>query len=547
MGISGPDGPLREAMPRNRLRDAYITRLGGYLGRGLLDHALPFLRAARSSPNLLPADGRDAHPASPALEHAVAVPQALFGDRAADPERPRLWWERPGFGLMYQVEARPDWQWQRNFDAFNFELRGDEGELCFDGPYPRVPEWVEFSRQVNADYHLLQAKWHDGICWWDTRYTDWKTPTDYCLEFAEESRRSGIPFGFYYSAVFDHNPDFDAIQPLRRSTPSFLAMRGDARAQLRHALGFTQVARLLFWWMRRRLARQGIEVVPPKPWFDRFSLREFEPNPARYVGYLLDQLEELCEGYRPDALWIDWYDDAGAAASEEIMEAMREHHPDVALAFNQSLHYDLPWAHYLSGEAHGVRDAWRQVRRLRNMCRSWELVAPAAANWDAPQPRANPVENAVIAAIVMAAGGKVNFGVASEMDGTLRPDVMKQLETLGDWYRARRSLFWDAEPARGDGELPAGLSLDRKSHRALHTRQGRDALLHIFDLDARGDAPSEPLVVELADAQWPHIERAVLEPSQETVWVDLRPDGVRFEIPPALQDPVDTIVRIEFE
>jgi hypothetical protein len=107
------------------------------------------------------------------------------------------------------------------------------------------------------------------------------------------------------------------------------------------------------------------------------------------------------------------------------MDFMRERYPQVVLTFNSSILEDLRWSHYVCFETHGIKQTWAQVKQYRNWKRPWELVSPAAANWDAPQPKRNQVENALTAAIIMAAGGKVNFGIASEMDGSFHPEVVK--------------------------------------------------------------------------------------------------------------------------
>ena len=514
------------------IRSFYVRRLYGYLLRGLVDNALPLVvgelrNARRRQPN------------TALLEH-------LFGVAAGDPDRPRRWWERPGLGLMFQIEARPGWSWQRNFDRFNDSLKGPDGSLQFSGPFPRMAEWVALSRRIGCDYHMYQAKWHDGICNWDTQHTLWKTPVDYCREFADESRAAGIPHGFYYSVVFDHNPDFDDIQPLRRSTGSHLAMRGGKRAALRKSLGFTQVARLLFGARNREIARTGARIHRPAPHFDEFELNDFTYDRERYVRYVLAQLEELCGGYGAELVWADWFGARGDAMSDEIMAFMQERYPRVALTFNISLMYRPRWAHYLCSEAHGVASTWKQVSRYRRLRVSWELVSPAALHWDVPQPRPNPVANALVAAMIMAAGGKVNFGVASEMDGSLCPEVVAQLEALGEWYGSRKSLFVDAVPMRCTGTGIPGVRIRGRGGRFRHlgTEHGGDRLIHVFDLLAKGRPAELPVRIGFAGPEWENVGEIRLEPSGRRLEIEERRRGLAVEIPAESIDLVDTILRV---
>ncbi len=117
------------------------------------------------------------------------------------------WWQKSGLGIMYQIEARPGWFWNRNYDKFNASMMDENGNLNFNGPFCKMKKWVEFSKKVGVDYHIFEVKWHDGICYWDTKFTKWKTPEDYVKVFSEESKKAGIPYLYYYSSIFDHNPE----------------------------------------------------------------------------------------------------------------------------------------------------------------------------------------------------------------------------------------------------------------------------------------------------------------------------------------------------
>ena len=50
----------------------------------------------------------------------------------------KQWWEKPGLSIMYQIEARPGWFWNRNYDKFNASMRDDEGNINFNGPYCKM-------------------------------------------------------------------------------------------------------------------------------------------------------------------------------------------------------------------------------------------------------------------------------------------------------------------------------------------------------------------------------------------------------------------------
>ena len=195
----------------------------------------------------------------------------------------RAWWQKPGLGVMYQIEFRPGWRWQRNWNKFNASMKDEHGRFNFNGPYCRIDEWIELSREIGVDYHIFEVKWHDGICWFNTSLTDWKTPTDYASQFVEGSRKAGIPFMFYYSSIIDHNPKFQSIIPMNSITSSFPRMRG-----------------------------------------------------SEYGKYLEGQMREIIDQYDPDGLWLDWYTMGVHPSENVVMDFLHDYSPKTVVTFNNT-------------------------------------------------------------------------------------------------------------------------------------------------------------------------------------------------------------------
>jgi hypothetical protein len=105
----------------------------------------------------------------------------------------------------------------------------------------------------------------------------WKWDRDY-VAFNRSMQHHDGAFAFWYSAVFDHNPQFDAIQPDRTTTPSFVGEQEE------------------------------------------------------YRRYLLRHYGELIGTYQPDAMTFDWYWPDGS--SEVTVETFRSRYPDVVVTFN---------------------------------------------------------------------------------------------------------------------------------------------------------------------------------------------------------------------
>ena len=413
-----------------------------------------------------------------------------------------LWWRKPGIGLMYQVEYRPGWQWSRDFDEFNRSMMDAAGNLAFDGPFCRVEEWVRLSVEVGVDYHIMEIKWHDGICYFDTRLTEWKTGTDYAGQFAEASRRAGIPFMYYYSSIFDHNPQFDAIQPSGKTT-SFIG-------------------------------------IPPDPVYDE---------------YLRGQYAEIMEQYRPDGMWIDWY--WPDSPTNTTIEFFHENYPDLVLAFNAA--NLLPGSYsridYTSGEGHDLDGSylrilkeesglaaafsstwkWASLNR-RAFAHQWELIAPAGRWWQDPRMRDDPYDLVRMAAITMACGGLHCTGVTAQMDGSVHPEQVEQMRMLGEWYGPRRGIFAEAVPLRYARREPPGVKVSPRSVRAIACRRDGDLVLHLINMDGA----TRPIQLELHGKPWDGVKRAFLEPSGE----ELEIAGGAALIKRDSVDPVDTIIRL---
>jgi len=439
---------------------------------------------------------------------------AFFSARMIDPcERApgTEWWQRPGWGIMYQIEFRPGWDWDRDYQEFNPSMMDNEGRFRFNGPWCKVEEWVELSREVGVDFHVMELKWHDGICYFDTALTDWKSDEDYAETFSRLSREAGIPFIFYYSSVFDHNPMFDHVQPNRRGT---------------------------------------------------FSVIGFGGCPE-YEDYLRGQYREIAEQYRPDGMWIDWYW-PGDAATETTIDFFREDYPQVVLGFNLSNYFPASYRRmdYTIGEAHELDGPLVKLRRTGRMftpviCSAWkwaalgrmmmdhpwEIIAPAGRWWQDPAMRDDPNELVRIAAIIMACGGRFSLGATARMDGSIEPDQVEQLRVLGRWIAPRRLLFSDAAPMRYRGVRPPGVKVYPGGMKAITTRLGDDVLLHLINMDGA----AKRINITMQGKRWETVSKAYIEPGRRELPIARSGYGIHITIDPHDVDTADTILRLKLQ
>lgn len=416
------------------------------------------------------------------------------------------WWACPGIGVMYQIEYRPGMDWDRNYDDFNRSMKDERGNLKFNGPFCRVEEWVALSKRVGVDYHIFETKWHDGICYFDTALTDWKTEVDYTKIFAQESKREKIPFLYYYSAIFDHNPMFDDIQPHPERTMSFLG------------------------------------------------------NNKRYMDFAIAQISEIMDKYSPDGMWVDWcWPDL---LTVEIVKMFKLRYPGRVLTFNASNY--LPWAHrrltYTSGEAHDLNgpyirffkidgrtafafsSAWKWSNLNRRLFdQPWELVGPAGKWWQDPTLRDDPLDLLRIAAVVLSCGGKFCAGATSKLDGSIYEDQVKQLEMLGKWYVDRKEYYRHASPLRYRTSEPRFITVSGSGFRKIAARMGRDVLIHLINVKGL----SMNLKVDVRKIEWNRVKEVFLAPSGNALKLRKTSRGIAVEIPEDMVDPVDTILILK--
>jgi len=428
----------------------------------------------------------------------------LISSNAGVEDARKAWWQKPGLGIQYQIEQRPGWEWGRDFVKFNQSMMDEEGNFKFNGSFCKVSDWIMLSQKVAVDYHIMEIKWHDGICYFNTRLTNWKTPMDYAGQFAEQSLKAGIPFMYYYSTIFDHNPMFDKIQPNRHSTLSLIG------------------------------------TVPGNV----------------YTDYLGAQFSEIIDQYQPDGLWLDWY--TPDKSTYFTIKYLREHYPELIITFNNSNTFPDSYKKldYTSSEAHGLNqvrpnfnsltefatslngNGWKIANNFRQKFdQPWELISPAGQNWQITELRPDLKILARISAMVMANGGKSVIGVGTELSGQVMPDHIKQVEYIGEWYKPRKHLFTEATALKYKGDHPPGVSGYSRDFGAVVSKLGNDTLLHLIKFSSA----QTPLTLKFKGELWDAAKKAYLEPKHQEISFS----NNQISLSQNQIDQIDTILRFE--
>jgi len=239
--------------------------------------ALALLLSSCTAPPARAADHEEVLPQPPA---AGAIARTYAETPARRDERMK-WWREARYGMFihWGIYAQPAGVWKGQVvdpkhgsewiqcDALLSRAEYEPLARTFNPVRFDAAQWVQLARQAGMKYMVITSKHHDGFCMYDTKLSDYsivrRSPygKDPMGALADECKKAGIRFGFYYSQLDWHHP----------------AQQNNPKHEGRKAYRFN--------------------AVTDKP---------------AYVAFLKGQLRELIENYDPavlffDGEWTDWW------------------------------------------------------------------------------------------------------------------------------------------------------------------------------------------------------------------------------------------------
>jgi alpha-L-fucosidase len=220
--------------------------------------------------------------------------------RAAHDAR-MAWWREARFGMfvhwgLYAVPAG-EYQGRRSKDIGEWIMswanipRADYERFAaqFNPVKFDAAAWVRTAKNAGMKYIVITSKHHDGFSMFDSDVSDYtivkSTPyhRDPMRALADEARRQGLKFAFYYSIMDWHHPSQYVDVPGKDPTA------GDHQTKM----------------------RDGQKPV--------------------YVAYMKAQLRELITKYDPAVLWFDgeWVNWWTEADGEDLYAYVRQLKPDI--------------------------------------------------------------------------------------------------------------------------------------------------------------------------------------------------------------------------
>jgi hypothetical protein len=313
--------------------------------------------------------------------------------------------------------------------------------------------WVRDFKEVGAEYVIFYDKWIDGLVFHDTKTTGYKTKRDFVGELAAACQRHQLRLVFYFNAVSDGNPEYDAWATRdRQGKPIVFAPMWPTRYQTLHS-PFREKA---LAQARELLTRYGpIDGI----WHDIFNERLDTSSPWVAAGYekMYGEKFEKASGARLaefDARTLaDWLDRLEAIRREAKQDRC-------IYTSNGSGGWFLAsgvWTRHVGARLDYLMDEGHSFDRNDALARmAWVLPKPYEVNfllnssWFTPLGDAPPshlTEKQVLAAsaVVVCRGASVNFALTPGHDGRFGEDL-DRAKAAGRWFQSVRSYLADAQP-----------------------------------------------------------------------------------------------------
>lgn len=348
-----------------------------------------------------------------ALIGAILHPEARAEDNSGNRAQ---WWNEARFGMfihwgLYAYHGG-DWRGKTYENAAEWLMFTAKIPSVEYRPFTRrfnpaqynPADWVRVAKEAGMKYIVITSKHHDGFSLFESEATDYdiaSTPygKDLLKPLAEECRKQGLRFGFYYSILDWDHPDY-----LPRGPES------------------------------------------PRPWDDRSTEGA---DLGRYMEFVKSQLKELLTNYGPiDILWFDggWEHKPEEIDAEGLVKYIRALQPDILINNRLGIPEDFETPEQKIPPT-GIPD--KNWEACMTMNTSWGYKK-SDDNWKSTE---QLVRNLVD---ISSKGGNFLLNVGPKADGTFPAESIERLAEVGAWmakngesiYGTAASPFSDLEGAR---------------------------------------------------------------------------------------------------
>jgi len=449
------------------------------------------------------------------MSGALSVVIGLYGCRTEQvtPREPRprppetkaqrdarmAWWREARFGMfihwgLYSIPAG-EWggrtdhgEWIRETAHIPIE-EYDQFVPQFNPAKFNADEWVRIAREAGMKYIVITSKHHDGVCLFDSQYTDYDvmaTPfrRDILKELADACRKQGLRMCWYHSIMDWHHPDY----------------------------------------------------LPRRAWETRSAAgADFD----RYYAHLKNQLRELLTNYGPiGILWFDgeWESTWTHSYGQPLYDYVRSLQPDIIV--NNRVDKGRGGMAGLTTGAHagdyGTPEQEIPATGLPGM--DWETCMTMNDHWGYNKHDKNfksTKDLLRMLADIASKGGNYLLNVGPTAEGMIPPESVERLAEMGRWMKVNGEAIYgtQASPFKA-------LAWGRCTQQALPGSRTR-LYLHVFDWPADGRLVVPGLLNE------PAAVFLLSDSTQTGLAVRRDGDALVVSLPAQAPDPIDSVVVLE--
>jgi alpha-L-fucosidase len=439
---------------------------------------------------------------------ATTVPDYAQQQESAAQRDARLaWWRDARFGMfihwgLYAVPAG-EYNGKRSKEIGEWIMswanipRAEYEKFAptFDPVDFNAAEWVRVAKDAGMKYLVITSKHHDGFSMFDSAVTNYDivdaTPykKDPMRALADECKRQGLEFAFYYSIMDWHHPSQYVDAPGKDPTA------GHGQTKMR------------------------------------------EGRKQEYVDYMKAQLRELVTKYDPAVLWFDgeWVDWWTEEDGQDLYKYVRGLKPSILInnrvgkgrkgmeGLNKSDRqyagdFGTPEQQIPASGLPGVD--WETCMTMND---TWGFKS-YDENWKSPE--------RLIRQLIDAAskGGNYLLNVGPTSRGKIPQPSVERLAAMGKWLKVNGASIYGTTASPFASQLPWGRA----------TRKAGTLYLHVFDWPANGElnVPAFEGTVRSARLLGAPGAKVALEQAKAA-------SGVTIRVPSQAPDPIASVVVIE--
>ncbi len=353
-------------------------------------------------------------------------------------------------------------------------------------------QWVRIAKDAGMKYIVITSKHHDGFSMYDSAVTTYDivdaTPykKDPMRALADESRRQGLKFAFYYSIMDWHHPSQYVDEPGKHR---------DAGHRL---------------------------------------TRMHEGRKREYVDYMKAQLRELIANYDPAVLWFDgeWVDWWTEEDGQDLYKYVRSLEPEILI--NNRVGKGRKGMEGLSKTdrqyAGDFGTPEQQIPASGLPGVDWESCMTMNDTWGFKSYDHNwkSAETLVRQLIDSASkGGNYLLNVGPTAEGEIPGPSVERLAAMGRWMTVNAEAVYGTTASPFAAPLPWGRA----------TRKDDKLYLHIFNWPAGGMLAVPPFGATITSAS--------LVGRGQPLTVSRTGSGITIKLPPQPPDPIASVIAAE--